>query len=178
MLRYIIIVPKYFTIFLFILCTASLAPTARAETIKIVALGASNTVGRAGTTYPAELETMLKAKGYDAQVVNAGRDGDTTAGMLSRLDAAVPNGTRLVLLNPANLNDAKAGIRDQQDEYVARITSRLNARNIKIIVLPSFTSIGVQHIPGDDEHFGADGYRAVAAWVLPQVIAAIGSPGK
>src|SRR5579863_10078294 len=30
MLRYIIIVPKYFTIFLFILCTASLAPTARA----------------------------------------------------------------------------------------------------------------------------------------------------
>jgi acyl-CoA thioesterase-1 len=178
MLRYIIVGPRYFTIVLFIFCILSFSLTVRAENIKIVALGASNTVGRAGTSYPVELETMLKAKGYDAQVVNAGRDGDTTAGMLSRLDAAVPNGTRLVLLNPANLNDAKAGIRTQQGEYVAQITSRLNARNIKIIVLPSFISIGVQHIPGDDEHFTADGYRTVAAWVLPQVIAAIGSPGK
>jgi len=143
---------------------------------RIVALGASNTVGRAGTSYPAELQAMLQAKGYDVEVVNAGVNGDTTAGMLARLDTAVPDGTRLVLFNPANLNDNKAGIRDQQAGYVAQIKSRLAARGIKTIVLPSFISIGATHT--DSEHFGPEGYRAMAAHILPQVMAALGSPHR
>lgn len=145
---------------------------AHAETIRIVALGASNTVGRGGASYPAELESMLRAKGYNVQVINAGANGDTTAGMLARLDSSVPAGTRLVLLNPANLNDNKAGIRGQQASYVAQIKSRLAARGIKTIVLPSFISIGAKHT--DSEHFGAEGYRSMATHVLPQVMAAIG----
>ena len=148
---------------------------ARAAT-RIVALGASNTVGRGGTSYPAELQAMLQAKGYDVEVVNAGVNGDTTAGMLARLDSAVPDGTRLVLLNPANLNDNKAGIRDQQAGYVAQIKSRLAARGIKTIVLPSFISIGATHT--DSEHFGPEGYRAMAAHILPEVMAALGSPHR
>jgi len=109
--------------------------TADAETIKIVALGASNTVGQGGSSYPAELQAMLTAKGYSVEVLNAGVDGDTTAGMLARVDSAVPSGTRLVLLNPANLNDNKAGIRGQQSGYVAQIKSKLTARGIKVIVM-------------------------------------------
>ena len=89
----------------------SLSDLARAERVTIVALGASNTVGRSGTSYAAELEALLKAKGYDVRVINAGVNGDTTAGMAARLEFAVPNGTRLVLLNPANRNDERAGIR-------------------------------------------------------------------
>ena len=46
-----------------------LSDLARAERVTIVALGASNTVGRGGTSYPAELEALLKAKGYDARVI-------------------------------------------------------------------------------------------------------------
>jgi acyl-CoA thioesterase-1 len=141
---------------------------------RIVALGASNTVGRGGASYPTELQAMLRAKGYDVEIINAGVNGDTTAGMLARLDAAVPTGTRLVLLNPANLNDNKAGIRGQQAAYVGQIKAQLGARGIKVIVLPSFHSIGAKHT--DSEHFGAEGYQAMATRILPEVMAALGSP--
>ena len=149
---------------------------ARAERVTIVALGASNTVGRGGTSYPAELEALLKAKGYDVRVINAGVNGDTTAGMAARLDSAIPNGTRLVLLNPANRNDEKAGIRGQQPAYIAQIRSRLAARGIKVIVLPSIVSmVGTAHHT-DSEHFDAESYRRVAVRVLPQVLKTIGPP--
>ncbi len=166
---------RYFTVGLLMLVAFGFVATAQAATI-IVALGASNTVGRGGTSYPAELEAMLKAKGYDVQIINAGVNGDTTAGMLARLDSTVPSGTRLVLLNPANLNDNKAGIRDQQAGYVAQIRSKLAARGIKVIVTGSFIGMGAKHT--DAEHFGGEGYRTVAVHLLPQVMAALGPPHR
>ena len=45
-----------------------IASAASAETVRIVAIGASNTSGYAvgqGNAYPAILERLLKAKGYD-----------------------------------------------------------------------------------------------------------------
>src|SRR3712207_3463798 len=84
----------------------ALTDPARAQTI--VALGASNTegMGRGRTNlgvpreqaYPAQLERLLRARGVNAPVINAGIAGDTTAGMLARLDAAVPSGTRVLIL--------------------------------------------------------------------------------
>jgi lysophospholipase L1-like esterase len=47
------------------------AGMAEAATIKILALGASNTNGKGVSTsdaWPAQLESMLRAKGYDATV--------------------------------------------------------------------------------------------------------------
>ena len=46
------------------------------------------------------LQALLRKKGIDANVTNAGVHGDVTAGMLSRLDAAVPKGTNIVILQP------------------------------------------------------------------------------
>ncbi|MEH2513644.1 lysophospholipase L1-like esterase [Nitrobacteraceae bacterium AZCC 1564] len=34
---------------------------------------------------------MLRARGLDVNVINAGISGDTTGGMLARLDSAVPS---------------------------------------------------------------------------------------
>ena len=75
---------------------------AEAASINIVALGASQTAGRvigkhSGGVSPdeaflAQLQSMLRARGYDAQVTNAGVPGDTTDGMLLRLDSSVPDG--------------------------------------------------------------------------------------
>jgi hypothetical protein len=68
---------------------------------QIVALGASNVAGRgvrSSEAFPAQLERMLAAKGYNVHVANAGVNGDTNSGMLARLDQAVPDGTRIVLL--------------------------------------------------------------------------------
>jgi acyl-CoA thioesterase-1 len=60
-----------------------------AQAATVVALGASNTFGKGvsrGQAYPAQLEALLRARGLNARVVNAGINGDTTGGMLARLD--------------------------------------------------------------------------------------------
>jgi acyl-CoA thioesterase-1 len=70
---------------------------AAAAEVTIVAIGSSSTEGHGvpyQESYPAQLEAMLRAKGVDARVINAGIGGDTTGGMLARLDSAVPDGTR------------------------------------------------------------------------------------
>jgi len=70
--------------------------------VTIVALGASNTEGwgvSAAEAYPAKLQVLLNARGIDAAVINAGIAGDTTGGMLARLERAVPAGTHLVILH-------------------------------------------------------------------------------
>src|SRR3954453_10959177 len=75
------------------------ADQARAQ---IVAIGASNVAGRgvsSSEAWPARLEGMLAARGRNVHVVNAGINGDTNAGMLARLDSAVPGGTKIVLLD-------------------------------------------------------------------------------
>ena len=67
-----------------------------AAPLKIAAIGASNTAGwgvGSQKAFPAQLEALLKARGYDAHVVNAGVSGSTTSGMLGRIDSAVPAGT-------------------------------------------------------------------------------------
>jgi acyl-CoA thioesterase I len=74
------------------------AGSADAASINIVALGASNTYGKGvarGQDYPSQLQSMLRAKGLDARVANAGINGDTTGGMLARLSSAVPAGTHM-----------------------------------------------------------------------------------
>jgi len=98
---------------------------ASAEAATIVALGASNTYGKGvarNQAYPAQLEAMLRAKGSNVRVVNAGINGDTTEGMLGRLERAVPNGTRAVILQPGG-NDRRKGRPDR----TADIQSRLSA---------------------------------------------------
>ncbi|MBV8699693.1 MAG: hypothetical protein JOZ76_32440 [Bradyrhizobium sp.] len=150
---------------------------ARAATVNIVAFGASNTAGKGvgtGYAFPARLEALLRAKGYDANVANAGISGDTTSGMLSRLDSAVPNGTQIVLLAIYRLNDGRQGISDA--EHAANkqaIVSRLRARSITII------PVDIRGLPTqrDNIHLTAESHEAVAARLLPQVIRAIGASG-
>jgi acyl-CoA thioesterase-1 len=77
------------------------ATVAKAE-VHIVALGDSAIRGHgvsAKEAYPAQLEAALRARGHKVTVVNRGVDGDTTAGVLARLDRAVPPGTDIVVLN-------------------------------------------------------------------------------
>src|ERR1700740_1479934 len=104
-----------------------------AEAGTIVALGASNTYGKGvarNQAYPAQLEAILRAKGSNVRVVNAGINGDTTEGMLERLDRAVPNGTSAVILQPGG-NDRRKGRPDR----TADIQSRLGARGIPVLML-------------------------------------------
>ena len=64
-----------------------------AAVLNIVAIGASNTSGWGvgpQDAYPARLQALLRKKAIPANVINAGVLGVTTAGMLQRVDSAVP----------------------------------------------------------------------------------------
>ena len=81
----------------------------QARPLNIVAIGASNTTGFGvgeQNAYPAVLQALLRKKGIAANVTNAGVNGDVTAGMLRRIDSAVPKGTDIVILQPGG-NDLR-----------------------------------------------------------------------
>lgn len=153
-----------------------------AASLNIVALGASNTAGRGigshpggvsrNQAYPAQLEAMLRAKGIAAHVRNAGVPGDTTGGMLRRMNAAVPNGTQIVILQTGG-NDARQGVGGDVAANVAEITGRLQARGIKVILLERLNAPADTRDP-DGQHYNAQGHAAIAAGLLPQVMAAAG----
>ena len=80
--------------------------------MRIVAIGANNTAGQGvgpSAARPAQLEAMLRAKGVNAEVVNGGISGDTSCGMLARLDSAAPSGTAIVILQRPGFNDQRRG---------------------------------------------------------------------
>ncbi len=144
---------------------------ASAGAATIVALGASNTYGKGvarNQAYPAQLEAILRAKGASVHVVNAGINGDTTEGMLRRLDHAVPNGTSAVILQPGG-NDRRKGSPDRTSE----IQSRLSARGIRVIMIANSTFRGLPHQP-DGQHLTPEGYHMLAEQIASQVAGVIG----
>jgi acyl-CoA thioesterase I len=157
--------------FLSILATMLIFAAAPAGAATIVALGASNTYGKGvprGQAYPAQLEAILRAKGANVRVVNAGINGDTTEGMLRRLDQAVPKGTSAVILQPGG-NDRRKGSPDRTSE----IQSQLSARGIPVIMIPNSSFRGLPHQP-DGQHLTPEGYRMLAEQVASQVAGVIG----
>jgi acyl-CoA thioesterase I len=153
-------------------------PLSAQAAVRIVALGASNTQGHGvspAQAYPARLQALLKAKGINAAVVNAGIFGDTTGGMLARLDRAVPAGTQLVILQPGG-NDARQGKGAQRGANIATIRSRLAARNIKLVMMENsmLGAVPRSELQSDRVHFTAKGYAILAQSTLPSVLAAIG----
>jgi acyl-CoA thioesterase-1 len=150
------------------------AATAQAQ---IVALGASNVAGRgvsSSEAFPAQLERMLAARGYTAHVTNAGVSGDTNAGMLGRLDQAVPDGTKIVLLGTigGTYNARWLGQGDQKAEF-ASIVARLRSRGIKIIPVTGH-GISRKYLQADGTHLTAEGHAVLAAQLLPSVVGALG----
>src|SRR5207253_6716702 len=68
------------------------------------------------------LPIFLHAQGYNVRVVNAGINGDTTGGMLARLDTVVPAGTRLVILQPGGNDFRKGG--NETERKIGRASCR------------------------------------------------------
>lgn len=142
--------------------------TAQAATV--VALGASNTFGKGvppGAAYPAQLGAILRARGLDVNVINAGINGDTTGGMLARLDSVVPRGTSVVILQPGG-NDRRKGAPDQ----TAAIQARLRAMGVKVVLLPNSLFRGLPHQP-DGVHLTPEGYRMLAEKLAGPVAGAL-----
>jgi acyl-CoA thioesterase I len=147
---------------------------AGAASIRIVALGASNTAGKGvgeSAAWPAQLEAMLRAKGYDVAVANAGISGDDTSRMVTRLGSSVPDGTRLVIMEKAATNDRLRGV--DTEANIRAVAAQLGARGIKLIVIPGMHGWANRQIQADGIHITEQGHAAVAGHLLPLVLAAI-----
>jgi acyl-CoA thioesterase-1 len=110
---------------------------ARAEPVKIVALGDSLTAGYGlpvADAFPTKLQAALKAKGVDASVANAGVSGDTASGGLERVDWSVPDGTDAVIVE-LGANDALRGLDPKLTEKALdAILTKLDQRHIPVLL--------------------------------------------
>jgi acyl-CoA thioesterase-1 len=158
------------------LLLTSLPGVADTAGAQIVAIGASNVAGRgvsSSEAWPARLQGLLAARGRNVHVTNAGINGDTNAGMLARLDSAVPGGTKIVLLDKygGGWNARRKGQGDQSAELAA-IEARLRSRGIKVI--PMWWNAALRnYLQPDGIHFTPEGHTLVATRMLPSVIGAV-----
>lgn len=154
---------------------------AYAAQIEIVAVGESNTAGYGVGTeaaYPAVLQALLRKKGYDVSVVNAGISGDSSAMILRRLDSAVPAAASLVILQIGYYNDAIYGVsRAENAANIKAAVARLRARGEKVVFVDSsaFAAIPKSDYQYDGLHLAEQGHALFAAHLLPQVVKALGA---
>jgi acyl-CoA thioesterase-1 len=161
---------------------------AAADPTYVVALGASFIHGKGvslSEAFPNQLEGMLRADKFNVQVINAGIDGDTTTRMLLRMNSAIPQGTKVVILQPGSndFNSRKHGL--SVDEHLANIeaiVSRLRAQQIQVVLCGDDSAkaalargYGAILMPCSDshlldgQHLDPTGHRIVAARLLPVI---------
>ena len=173
------------------LLVALLAPAAaQARTVHIVAFGDSATEGwlvARHEAYPAQLQILLRNKGYDVAVANEGISGDTSAGALKRFDAAIAPGTDIVLVE-FGVNDLRQHVSPQRlRANLNEIVQTLRQRKIDVLLigLGSLDLAAVARANGvpyaqwklppgkyrarDHAHFNAEGYGILLAQTLPQI---------
>ncbi len=169
-------------------CLTALSAQAQ---VHIVALGDSGIYGKGvggGENYPDQLQAALRARGHNVVVANQGINGDTTAGVLARLDYAVPAGTDIVVLK-VGINDLV--IQNKSHAYVdgniAEIMRRIRAKGAEVININrqmegKTSGIGDRpelHVeaaptPGKTAyHFNGAGYAIVVRNTLPAIEAMV-----
>lgn len=116
--------------------TAAPADGSPAARPRVVALGDSLTAGLGlleQQAYPAALQRLIDADGYQFEVVNAGVSGDTSAGGLRRLDWALEGNAR-VLIVALGANDGLRGLSViEMKKNLTEIVGQAKERNVVVI---------------------------------------------
>jgi len=112
-------------------------PAAGADPVRILAFGDSLTAGYGlpeAEGFPAQLEAALAAAGIEAEVINGGVSGDTTAGGLARLDWALADDPDVVILE-LGANDGLRGLRPAETRAnLDAILTRLGEEGIAVLL--------------------------------------------
>ena len=172
------------------LCT--FGERADARPVKIVVIGDNNIKGKGvdlSEAYPAQMERALHARAIDAQVINAGRNGDTAISVLARLSSLVPTDTDVAVVSIGVNDVVYHGVHpDVSRANVREIGQRLRARGIEVVLLPTggrFQGVlaakpeyhiekGFGPKPGTTEwHLTPAGYAVLVQRDLPLVMNAI-----
>jgi acyl-CoA thioesterase-1 len=109
-----------------------------AAPIRILAFGDSLTAGYnlpAGRSFADQLEAALKAKGYDATVIQGGVSGDTSSGGKARLDWVLGGAHADHVIVELGANDALRGIDPAQTQanLDANLTM-LQGKKVKVLL--------------------------------------------
>jgi len=163
--------------------------------VEIVAFGASQTAGKGVSeteAYPARVEALLRADGFDVSVTNQGVNADTVTDELRRIESAIPPSTRIVLFQPGT-NDCARRNRIGESDFAAvldRTMAWMQARHLQVIVLNSncyhdatqsmvgkygFVDYGnvlqggLGEFKSDGQHLTAEGYQKLATFLLPSI---------
>jgi acyl-CoA thioesterase-1 len=116
---------------------ASAGPSRLPATLKIVALGDSLTSGRGisrSQAYPALLERSLHDAGLPFSVTNHGVSGDTTAGGVRRVAAALDEGPQILIV-ALGANDGLRGVPvSQVRANLERIIEAAQARGVVVLL--------------------------------------------
>jgi acyl-CoA thioesterase-1 len=186
--------PRAVTLLALSVAGALLCTPAHARPIHIVAFGDSATYGwlvPRKDTYPAQLQNVLRKRGYDVVVRNEGVPGDTTAAALRRFDSAIGPDTDIAIVE-FGTNDLRMHIpQERMRANLVEIVRTLRKRGIDVLLvglgsLNLFDVARATHVsyaqwtlpPGkyrarDHAHFNAHGYAIVIARMLPQIEALI-----
>jgi acyl-CoA thioesterase-1 len=181
---------------------------ALAQPVEVVAFGDSNTAGDGvgkRHAWPSLVEAMLRAKGHDVTIRNAGASGDTTGEALGRFDRAFPEGTdaAIVFLGRNDMR-LKAPVA-RTNANIEEIVSRLRQRDIAVLLIGfqpyDFSAIataeGALYYPDFFDgvtkngkklrryilpldlvhHLNASGHRVVAERLLPVVESLVAQTG-
>ncbi len=123
------------------LAAASLAaPLARAQAgrPRLLVLGDSLTAGYGiaqAHAFPARLQAALTRAGIDAEVINAGVSGDTSAGGLARLDWAIGDRPPSHAIVALGANDGLRALPPaQMQANLDQIIAKLRARGTKVLL--------------------------------------------
>lgn len=97
------------------------------DAIKIIAVGDSLTAGyglNLNESYPMQLEKKLQENSYNVEIINAGISGETTAGLLDRVEFIKSNNPEMILITIGG-NDALRNlpIEDTEGNILAIIQS-------------------------------------------------------
>lgn len=155
--------------------TLAAADPVRAHPLNIVAIGASNTTGFGvgeQNSYPSVLQALLRKKGIQANVTNAGVNGDVTAGMLRRVDSAVPAGTDIVILQPGGNDLRFLGTKAARTANIAAMVKRVRARGIRVIVYDP-DPVPADFYQWDHIHFNAAAHAKIAATLAAEIEASV-----
>jgi acyl-CoA thioesterase I len=114
-----------------------LVQPAAAQTLTILALGDSLTAGyglQPSDAFPVKLEAALRAKGHDVKVINAGVSGDTALDGASRLDWALTDDVKAVIVE-LGANDALRGLPvPQAEQALDTILAKLKDRKLPVLL--------------------------------------------
>jgi acyl-CoA thioesterase I len=124
---------------------------APARPLKLLALGTSLTQGYGlppGTEFTVQLQTALKASGWDVTVINAGVSGDTSADGVSRLDWSLADHPDAAILEEGS-NDMLRGLPPEETEKNLRgILAKLKAAHVPVLLCGMYAqrNLGAEYV--------------------------------